>query len=392
MVALGVDIVAGERGAGVRRAPVLSSPRLGFAVAQAEMVSDLVPEWAALADRPAGDNLFFHPDFAVPAMACLGGGVAIATVIDAGGNLAAIAPFTRARLGRIAPVARLWSHDYGPLGLPLINERAIQAAAAALIDGLAPEASGAGLIVPDLPLEGEVATALVAAAGQDGRPVDILDRHARAVIDRPADGSLDLRAALPARRRKEFGRQMRRLGDFGAVSIESISDPEKVTAAFETFMALEAAGWKGRRGTALVCNAATAALGRQAVANRAASGAARIDAIVFDDRPIAMVVSFIAGATAFTWKIAHDETFARFSPGAQLMLDVAASLFSDPSVMRIDSCASADHPMIDHLWPGRMVVGTMVIGPPGGSVVHRIGLAAARAEIAVRAAGRRLRR
>ncbi len=45
--------------------------------------------------------------------------------------------------------------------------------------------------------------------------------------------------------------------------------------------------------------------------------------------------------------------------------------------------------MIDHIWSGRMAVGTFVIGPPGGSTAHRIGLAAARAELAARAAIRR---
>jgi hypothetical protein len=36
-------------------------------------------------------------------------------------------------------------------------------------------------------------------------------------------------------------------------------------------------------------------------------------------KPVAMLVTFIARETAYTWKIAHDEAFARFSPGAQLM-------------------------------------------------------------------------
>jgi hypothetical protein len=47
--------------------------------------------------------------------------------------------------------------------------------------------------------------------------------------------------------------------------------------------------------------------------------------------------------------------------------------------------------MIDHLWSGRLAIGTLVIGPPGGSTLHRLGLAAARAEISARAAVRRFR-
>ena len=392
MVDLGARFAVADRPpARMGRVAAPAGTHLAFDVTLVSAIARLLPEWAAIANRAASDNLFFHPDFALPAIAHLGRDVAVATISRPDGRLAALAPFTRTRLGRVAPAARLWSHDYGPLGMPLIEEGAIEPVAAALIDGLAPDGSGRSVIVPDLPLEGPVAAALVSAALRQGRRVDILDRHSRAVLDRPLAGTIDLRAALPPRRRKEYGRQMRRLADLGVVSMETISEADQMATGFEAFMALEAAGWKGRQGTALLCSEATVAFAREAVANRAAAGGVRIDAITLDGKPIAMLVSFVAGTTAFTWKIAYDEAYARFSPGVQMMLDVPAMLFADPAVMRVDSCAAADHPMIDHLWPGRMTVGTLVLGPPGGSVLHRIALAAARAEIAARAAVRRLR-
>ena len=106
---------------------------------------------------------------------------------------------------------------------------------------------------------------------------------------------------------------------------------------------------------------------------------------------MAIVVSLIAGAAAYTWKIAYDEAYARYSPGAQLMLEAPAHLFSDPAVMLIDSCATADHPMIDTLWPERRGIATFVLGPPGGGTLFSIGLAAERAELAARTNVRQLR-
>ena len=373
-------------------APVFPAPTLSFAAIEASGSRSLVAEWAVLANRSAGDNPFFHPDFVLPAIAHLGKGISIAVVTRLDGSLAALTPFAATHLGWFAPVARLWSHDYAPLGLPLIAGSAIGPVVTRLIEELAPRGSGASLVVPDLPLDGPIAVEFIAAARRQSRPVDVLGSHLRAVLDRPRGRSLDLRAALPARRRKEYGRQMRRLAELGTVSIDAATDNDNVVAAFEQFMALEAAGWKGKRGTALICNRASAAFAREAVANRSAAGAARIDSVSLNGNPIAMVVSFVVGATAFTWKMAYDETCARFSPGAQLMLDVAAKLFADLAITRIDSCASADHPMIDRLWAGRMAVGTLVIGPPGGGVLHGAGLAAAKTEIAARSLARRLRR
>lgn len=388
MTAVGVSVGAAVRTVRTQRNP--ERPFLKFAVTP-DATTSLLPTWAALANTSAGDNLFAHPDFAVPAMRRLGADVEIATLAHPGARLAALTPFTKTRLGRVAPAVRLWSHDYAPLGLPLIDREAVEPVASALVHGLAPAEGGRTFIAADIPLDGPVAMAFAAAARRNNRPVDILDAHVRATLVRSEPGALDPRSVLPAKRRKELARQMRRLAEVGEVEIVAITDPAAVKARFEQFMMLEAAGWKGKGGSALSSSPATREFAREAVANRSNGGGVRINSIDVDGHPIAMLVSFIAGETAFTWKIAYDKSYARFSPGAQLMLEAAKGIFTDPRVARINSCASADHPMVDHLWSGRFAIGTMVIGPPGGGLLHRLGLAMANAELSARAAARRLR-
>jgi GNAT acetyltransferase-like protein len=61
-----------------------------------------------------------------------------------------------------------------------------------------------------------------------------------------------------------------------------------------------------------------------------------------------------SGDTAWLWKIAYDEGLARYSPGVQLVLDCTDSLLGDGGPARVDSCATADHPMINHLWRERL--------------------------------------
>jgi CelD/BcsL family acetyltransferase involved in cellulose biosynthesis len=344
-------------------------------------------EWSALAAVALGDNPYFSPDFVIPALAHLYPGVDVAFVRSADGALAAVAPIAGGRLGRIAPAARIWSTHFGPLGAPLVGRRQIERTLATLIDGAAPAKS---LIVPDLPLDDVIAGALIRAAEAAGRPTAIVSAHVRAMLDRES-GVTDPRAALPTRRRKEYARQFRRLADLGPVVIETADTPALVRARFEEFLALEAASWKGRRGTALAGTAATVAFAREAVFNFSASGAARIVSIRLGDRAIAMVVAFIAGATAYTWKIAHDEAYARYSPGAQAMLEAGRSLFLDPRIARIDSCAIPDHPMIDHLWRDRRAIGTLVIGPQGGGPLFSLGLALTRLEHSARMRIRRFR-
>lgn len=368
-----------------------ASSDTGISIVAAGDLESIAAEWTQLAESPASGNLFFHPEFAIPAIRHLGGGhVAAALVRSRSGTLVGLAPFTRTRLGRIAPAIRLWTHKYAPFGEPLMDAGDVDGALARLVDGLAPEGSGLSLILPEMGVDGPLAEAVRTIAFRSGRPLAFLSDHRRAMLMRGPDTG-DLRSGLSRGRRKELGRLLRRLGEAGPVAFTSDSEADCVRARFEEFLALELAGWKGREGTALASSAVTAAFSREALFDLAEAGKARIDSLRVGAHPVAIVVSLIAGSTAFTWKIAYDESFAQFSPGVQLMLEAPAHLFSNPAVTLIDSCATADHPMIDRLWSERRGIASFVLGPPGGGTLHSVGLAAARAELTARANVRQLR-
>ena len=363
----------------------------GVSIVALDDLGPLSAAWAALARRSAENNLFFHPEFAVPAIRHFGSGdIAVAAIRSPAGALTGLAPFVRTRLGRIAPAVRLCSNKYAPFGNPLIEAGDIDGTMTQLVDGLAPEESGLSLILPDMTTEGPVAEAMRAIALRSGRPLVLLDEHRRAMLTR-GTAAAGLRAGLPAKKRKELGRQLRRLGEVGPLAFTSDVAPDRVRARFEEFLALEQAGWKGRRGTALAASAVPAAFSRKALFNLAQAGKARIDTLSVGTRPAAILVSLIGGDTAFTWKIAYDEAYARFSPGVHLMLEAPAHLFADEAVRLIDSCATEDHPMIDRLWPERRGIATFVLGPRGGGTLFTIGLATARMELVARANARQLR-
>lgn len=333
-------------------------------------------EWLALSGTSAEDNLFFEPDFALAAMRAFGRDVVVAIWRKPDGRLAALAPVTRARLGRIAPAMRLWSHDYGPLAVPLVDRQQARVAIRGLLHGLA---GGGSLILPDIWLDGDIADAVRAFAGEGDRPFVVLGEKSRAMLN-GSQGVVDCRATLSLRRRKEYGRQMRRLAELGKVTVEASGD----SAWFEEFLALEAAGWKGSGGTAMQKLAPIVAMAREIVETKASRGELRIHAIRLDGRAIAMLICFLSGRTAYTWKIAYDESFARFSPGAQIMMEAGTSLLAVAGVEHVDSCAEANHPMADHVWKGRRDIGTIVIGPIGGGALFGAGLAAMRGEMTAR--------
>jgi hypothetical protein len=63
----------------------------------------------------------------------------------------------------------------------------------------------------------------------------------------------------------------------------------------------------------------------------------------------------------WAWKIAYDESLARFSPGVQAMMKLTDVLLDDTTMAFADSCATPDHPMIDHLWRERIAMADLMI-------------------------------
>jgi len=340
-----------------------------------------------LTARAAEDNPFFTPGILTAARSHLGDtNVTVAEIADAGGRTIGLAPIRPTRLGRLIPAMSVWVHPHGPLGTPLLDAAAIDEAAAGLIEAMdGGRPSRTILEFPYLPLAGPVADALRHQAQITGRPVAVLAAHRRAMLKRTGPDPASFLQALSTKKRRELARQFRRLGELGTLAIEPITDPVLLAGALDDFFALEARGWKGRRGTALTLRPREKAFARSAVADADTT----IHAVRLDGRAVAMLVSFKAGASAVTWKIAYDEAYARFSPGVHVMLEGAVALLSDPAISRIDSIAVANHPMVDPIWPDRLEIGTLVIGPKGGGIRYETGLALARLELTLRPIARR---
>ncbi len=358
-------------------------------LAEAAQIS--AADWRALAAETAADNVFFGPEVLPAAIAAFDPAARVAAVRGGDGSLLGLAPLHRTRLGRIAPAVAVFTHDFGPLGAVLHRADAADIAAAGLLrDAAAMAGSGAALLLPALPAAAAFAAAIVRTAEAAGRRVLAVERSARAMLDR-VEHPLAPRAALATRRRKEYARQWRRLGDLGATEIAMATEPDAIEAAFVGFLALEAAGWKGRNGSALAQQPAALAFARTAVANLARAGRVRILSLRVGGRDAAILVCLLAGGTATTWKIAYDERLGAFSPGAQLMLEAPPRLFAEPGIVRIDSLAAPNHPMIDHLWPGRLELVTLAVSPSRGRTMFRLGLLGQAAETRARALARALR-
>ena len=320
--------------------------------------------WRALAARAVEPNVFYEPDFALAAAAALAPDAG-AVLVQAHDRLIGLFPcrIERARYGIRLPLLAGWTHPYGPLGTPLVDRDAVAPAIAAFLDHVADDRTLPKLMMMSyLVADGPVATALADAIAQRGGRIAGFGRHQRAVLAPGDDRAGYLDAALGRKKRKELNRQRRRLHEAGGVTFALAREPAAIAAAMTDFFALEGRGWKGAGGTAATQLPAVHTFLERAVAGLAAHGQARVARLLHAGQPVAAGVLLTSGDGAWFWKVAHDERAARASPGVQLTLDLSEAVLADAGIAWCDSCAAADHAMIDSIWRERRPMVDQLIG------------------------------
>jgi hypothetical protein len=259
------------------------------------------------------------------------------------------------------PLPALVSADpYGTLCTPPLDRDLAREAAANMLQA-ARQAGAHALVLRAVTLEGAAMKAFTEMLRDGGMQPRVLQSHVRACLDASRDAEDLLYDALGARKLKELRRQRNRLAEHGAVHFEVARTPAEVAPALETFLALEASGWKAKRGTALSQDAGDATFVRRAAPALAENGQCEIVTLRAGATPVASAIVLRHQDRAFYFKLGVDERFAKFSPGVQLTLDLTRHLCADPAIALADSTADADHPMINPIWRGRLAIGDVLI-------------------------------
>ncbi|HQN54038.1 MAG: hypothetical protein RL702_2048 [Pseudomonadota bacterium] len=324
--------------------------------------------WDALAQWASEPNPFHESWYLLPALRALDphGSVAILR-FDHDGELAGLLPLRRENRYYRWPLPQWsnWAHGNCFLGAPLVAaglERPFWRALLAWLDGN----PGAGLFLHlvQMPLYGPLHAALQAVLAEQGRAAALVLGEERAMLASPLSAAEYFEASLSGKKRKELRRQHNRLGELGELTFERSEDDHRLARWIDDFLALEHSGWKGAAGSALASHQATARMFREALSGASARGRLERLTLSLDGEPIAMLANFVTPPGAFSFKTAFDERYARYSPGVLLQRENLA-LLDRAGIEWCDSCASADHPMIDHIWRERRQIGRLSIAIGG---------------------------
>jgi len=352
----------------VRRAPNKDATRTSGSTANVNRgltpLADISAlPWRALAERAIEPNGYYLPDWELAVNASARGRTgasALGAWSDASGLIGLMPVISMWRACNI-PLPVLVSADpYGTLCTPLLDRDVAEDAVTGILQQ-ARQAGAHALMLRATSLDGAAMKAFTNVLRRDGMAPLVLQSHVRACLDASGDADEVLRDALGAKKLKELRRQRNRLAEHGAVNFQVARTSAEMAVAVETFLMLEASGWKGKRGTALGQDEGDAAFVRRATAALAETGQCEIVTLRAGEAAVAAAIVLRHQDRAFYFKLGVDERFAKFSPGVQLTLDLTRHLCADPAIAVVDSTAKAGHPMIDPIWRGRLAIGDVLI-------------------------------
>ena len=219
---------------------------------------------------------------------------------------------------------------------------------------LAPDVAGAALSAllgeADRAVPGHVGVAIQAVheasplweavrAGVTGYTAHAHARHRYSFVDttRPLD---DYMASL-GNMRRNLKRYRKKLEAQGPVTVTIGREGAEDPALLDAFLTLEAGGWKGRNGTAILNHPDTTAFYRTLARDFAALGRWEWQVIRVDGRPVAAGMGIRCGRTVMLPKIAFDEDFSAAMPGNLLTEAVARAAFDDPETDALAHMSSA---------------------------------------------------
>jgi CelD/BcsL family acetyltransferase involved in cellulose biosynthesis len=283
-------------------------------------VDTFAPEWAELAERTAAQPWAWPEWFAAWQQAFSPNTPLVVYVSRSEGQLSGVGAFRR-RDHRLEAAANVHSPWWGVLAES-------QDAREAVFAGALQEQPTRLELHEIRESAGEAAAIRTCGAAQGYRIVESVFERAPFVR---VDGDWDTyyRTRIDRHRRKEIDRCRRRLKDEHALDYEwAIPDRDRVDRLLDEGLRLEASGWKGRAGTAIVSDPATASFYREVARWAAERGWLRLGFLRADGRAVAFELALEKDGVISLIKGAYDEALARVGPGILLLHDLLEDAFA----------------------------------------------------------------
>lgn len=339
------------------------SSRAAVRILDAAALAAIAADWEALAAQALEPNPFYEHWMLLPALDAYSRGEASGIAVYLEDRLAGLFPFERLKTYRGLPVKALrsWRHRHCMLATPLVRAGSAVECLRALLRWTARQGIAA-IEFDHVAADGPFQLALLDALEEERLPSLSLDGYARPLLRRAGDAQAYMARAISSQYRKQLRRLARRLEEHGRVEHVELAGGADAGAWLRQFMELEAAGWKGRKGSALGCRKGDWQFASEVFPQAHRRGRLIAIGLDVDGRPAARMCGVLAGEGAFYFKTAYDEALERFSPGILLELDLIARLHAVPGVQWMDSFTAPGNHLMKRLWKDARAIQRVAVG------------------------------
>lgn len=339
--------------------------RIRTAKSAAELlpIEDKIRNLANDVDSP---NVFYESWLLFPALEFLSrGDVLIVLIWDTGGErLAGILPLEIKTGYRRLPITyySLWRHLHCFLCAPLIRRGREEETLRAFLAWLDEQDSGGLLFMFDqIAAVDPLFAQIKRVADKNGLKLDMVNTYQRPMLRTKVEPAAYLAMSNSPKHVKNFYKKFRALEKLGKLECQHQISQEQLPEWTQRFLEIEASGWKGKAGTAMLQSREQTLFFQAAVQGALSQEKLCPLSLTLDGRPIAMRCGFRTGDGAFSFKITFDEEYAKFSPGVLLEIEHLKYFQHHPHIKWVDSCAAPGVTLLDRLWNERRQITSLAV-------------------------------
>jgi CelD/BcsL family acetyltransferase involved in cellulose biosynthesis len=344
-------------------------------------IADLIPyiaSWEQLASAALEPNPFYEPWMLLPAIRNLAAGRELRFVLVFDNTspgepiLCGFFPLERNRRYMDLPIAAwaMWKHRHCFLTTPLIRKESAKECLTVFFDWLGSTSADCRLFeLRHIPGEGRFCQLLIDQFTRMATVPLLWECFTRAFFQPRVDADAYLALSVTTKQRSELRRRGRLLSESGRLEYAVLDSEPAIEQWSNSFLELEAAGWKGREMSALASQPADRTFFREIVTEAFKKGRLLMSAITIDGTPIAQHCFFLGGGGAFYFKTGFDEKYAKLAPGFYLECETIRYLHARQDIQWMDTCTSADNELYNRLFLDRRTIQTLLVpmgkGLPG---------------------------
>lgn len=341
-------------------------------VVSVDQVRQIHRQWEDLSAGAVESNPFFEPWMLLPALKGLGCESealfalvwrSYPTDVKAEPLLTGLFPFKidQRLKGLPVSVVEVLTHIYSRSGVPLLLREFARPSLEAYFDWLASSESDESLVYfQSLPADGLFHHLLIDVLYSRKLFFFLEQRYTRALYKHPENPFEYIDAQFSGKSQKHLRRQKELLREKGTFEARKLEARDDITDWAESFLRLEALGWKGKSGTALSSVESHAAFFREATQAAHKRNRLNMSGLFLGEQMIAGRTEFRAGDGSYLFKIAFDEAYAKHSPGTLLEIECIQNGVKGDAVW-VDSCTSADNRVYKRIWMHRRTIEDLIV-------------------------------